>query len=233
MTVHNLARIILTSPRAAFAILTLAASLLATAPAGAQSGPVVPPAAAEAYRQGITAHVRGDHAAARAAFDTACNGGSVTGCVDLALMLAAGEGGPAAPARARAMLTHACGAGGVGVSACHALAVMRLNGEGGAADLPGARAAFNAACEADEPHACYDYAAMMIRGQGGAREPVDALVPLQKACDWDHPAGCYMLGLVTRESYGSLRIDVIRSAFQRACALGDQRGCDAPLTSQR
>jgi TPR repeat protein len=73
---------------------------------------------------------------------------------------------------------------------------------------------------------------MMIRGQGGAREPVDALVPLQKACDWDHPAGCYMLGLVTRESYGSLRIDVIRTAFQRACALGDARGCDAPLTSQ-
>lgn len=222
----------LTTLLPAFAVLTMAASLLTAAPAGAQSGPVVPPAAAEAYRQGVTAHVRGDHAAARTAFETACNGGSVTGCVDLALMLAAGEGGPADAARARTMLTSACDAGGVGVGACHPLAVMRLNGEGGAADPAGARAAFNIACEADEPHACYDYAVMMIRGQGGERAPVDALAPLQKACDWDHPAGCYVLGVVMRESYGSLRANEIAEAFRRACDLGDLRGCDAPLTSR-
>lgn len=232
MTAYRPACFPLSTLLPAFAVLTMAASLLTTAPAGAQSGPVVPPAAAEAYRQGITAHVRGDHAAARTAFDTACNGGSVSGCVDLALMLADGEGGPADPARARAMLTDACDARGVGVSACHRVGLMRLNGEGGAVDLPGARAAFSAACDADEPHACYDYAVMMIRGQGGERAPVDALAPLQKACDWDHPAGCYVLGVVMRESYGSLLANEIAEAFQRACDLGDLRGCDAPLTSQ-
>ncbi|MBI1263911.1 MAG: hypothetical protein GC187_04170 [Alphaproteobacteria bacterium] len=227
------ARVTALTPR--FAALTgLALALCTLIPAAPASalGAAASPAPGELYRQGIIAHVSGDHEAARRAFATDCQAGSAASCLQLAMMLADGEGGPAEPERARTMLSQACTAGGPGVGACHRVGLMRLNGEGGAADLPGARAAFNAACEADEPHACYDYAAMMIRGQGGARDPVDALVPLQKACDWDHPAGCYMLGLVTRESYGSLRIDVIRTAFQRACALGDARGCDAPLTSQ-
>ncbi len=213
---------------AACAGLMLALSGIAPAIASAAASP----APGELYRQGIMAYVRGDHDAARRAFTTDCEAGSAASCIQLALMLADGEGGPAEPERGRAMLSEACAAGGLGVGVCHRVGLMRLNGEGGAVDLPGARVAFNAACEEDEPEACYDYATMMIRGQGGPREPLDALVPLQKACDRDHPAGCYVLGFITRESYGSLRLDVIRTAFQRACALGDERGCDAPLTSQ-
>lgn len=219
------------APQMALACLALLLTILPATPSIA-CGAAASPAPGEIFRQGISAYVRGDHDAARQAFETDCAAGSVSGCVQLALMLADGEGGPAEPERARAMMSSACFDERLGAGACHRLGAMLLNGEGGPVDLPGARTALYAACLADDPQGCYDDAAMLIRGQGGAHEAVDALAPLQKACDFDHPAGCYAMGVVMRDSYGSLRATEIAEAFQRACDLGDTRGCDAPVRSE-
>ena len=194
-----------------------------------------------------------DPAAAAAKVGTACAAGSSIGCANLAGHLSSAAAGTHDPARAVVLYQHACNAGHL--AACHKLIYGRAAGclavarakpcptqvspdqarpvverackardQGACTTLAGyvleaerdrALSLWKDACAAGEPLACHNLADTDPRAEG-------AIALHEKACTAGLAASCVKAGLA--RAVAQHRADG-RTLVERACALGEPRGC--------
>lgn len=193
-----------------------------------------------------------DHAAAEKKFAAACAGGSSLGCSNLAGHLSGATTGTRDPTRAAALYRHACNAGQL--TACHKLIYARASGcfapEASACPTnvtpEQARPVVERACKARDQGACTTLAGYVLAAERDRaltlwKDACDAGEPLachnladtdpraaaaialhERACAADFASSCVKAGLA--RAVADHRADG-RTLVERACALGEPRGC--------
>jgi TPR repeat protein len=172
---------------------------------------------------------RGDHAAARAAFEEGCAIGSGRACARLAA-----EAG--SPERARRLAERACDLGAP--DGCIALArdapaarqkallfqACRLGAD--AACATSALPEVEERCAGGDADACLQAGRVLQEGRALEADGARAAAWYRRACELGLPDGCVRLGILHRFGAG-VRLDEARAAtlFERACVAGDQEGC--------
>ena len=143
----------------------------------------------------------------------ACDGGSAEACLSGAQELADG----AEPVRAVALFEKACAAGSA--EACRLGRAL--------AESPAVRAPpLERACNTGTTEACHDLAALYL-GAGAAEAP-KAERALVLSCNGKVAADCTALaGMVDQGQGGPRDPAQARTLYERACILGDARGCGA------
>jgi TPR repeat protein len=108
-------------------------------------------------------------------YETACNGGSSAGCLNLGLAFAARED----KARAVALYERSCNGGWA--PGCHQLAVSYHQGDGVAKDIGKAMALYDQACDGDNLESCTTAAEVYARGEELPRDAAAAAARYAKA----------------------------------------------------
>ena len=161
---------------------------------------------------------------ARKAYQTGCEGNLAEACLNLGVMVAAGDGGREDDRSARGIYDKACS---LNLAAgCYNSAQLQLRGEGGAVDIRAARQGFDTACQRGLAQACRDLGLTLNRTDAGLPSPEGALLAFAKACDGGEPEGCLYLGLMREDGRGAPADPVAaRRAFEAACQGRSGGGC--------
>ena len=166
-----------------------------------------------------------DPVAASERYARACDLGAGIGCFNLAEQKSGGQGIPADPAGAAALMARAhaayrasCDAGGL--VWCTNLAGLYQRGEGVPRDPVAALNLYVSTCEKGEPFACLEQASMWSSGAAGAPDPAGAEALLRRLCDGGLAEGCNNLALKIEEQGGDPR-----PIFQASCDRGTAMSC--------
>lgn len=161
---------------------------------------------------------------ARKAYQAGCDGSLAEACLNLGVMVAAGDGGREDDRSARGFYDKACS---LGLAAgCYNLGQMQLRGEGGAVDVRAARQSFDAGCQGGLAPACRDLGMTLNRTDAGLPKPEAAIAAFGKACEGGEPDGCLYLGLMRGEGRGGPADPLAaRTAFEAACQGRSGGGC--------
>jgi TPR repeat protein len=200
-----------------------------------QASPLPDPSRAETYRveceRGIAAActaigalharwgTRRDSRLARSYFRKACKAGDAQACIDLAVALRAGSGGPIDVNGARALLQRACTKG-------HGRACWQLAFDPGApSDKSRGERLAHRACDLGDGEACWWLA---DANRGSAPEAERAVEIWTAGCDRGTAADCTRLARALGEGKHGIPKDVerARTLAKRACDLGDGGGCE-------
>lgn len=157
-----------------------------------------------------------DASRSAAAYARGCDAGQSISCNNLGDACEYGRGVPRDLERAATLYQRACGLGEA--LGCANLGHLIENGEGVARDPARARVLYADACRSGDPYACLH--AEMIDSHG-------SLDSWQRACDRGSPRACTFVGIVYEDGPDGYHRDKDRSmrAMERACKLGDERGC--------
>jgi uncharacterized protein len=160
-----------------------------------------------------------------------CDRGDVPACTELGSRYRLGTGGAALDfARALAVWTRACDAGGGVVPACSDLAELYLGGRGVAQDHHRAVALLRTACAGGEPSACSFLGLVLVEGLAAPTYPYrddvrrEGVVAWEKACQLGSASSCtnvaglYEHGVVVPKSAAKAR-----ELGARACELEPDR----------
>ncbi len=105
---------------------------------------------------------------------------------------------------------------------CTLLGSILAQGKGVPADPSAAAQAFERACDQGDMMACTGLGALLMAGAGVDKNEDRALSLFIRACDANRADACFRLGAV----YTLQKQDALaREMFDKACQLGDQRGC--------
>jgi TPR repeat protein len=167
---------------------------------------------------------------ALASLPSKCDAGDEESCRKLADAYREGIGVPQDAARARMLLERACERGQGRSLACTDLAGYYQEGVGVARDQVKAREIFERACDGQEFRACGLLGVIYTEGLGVPFAPPFQRIGVdyfERACKGGHADSCWFLGSILRAGRGVRRDEArARASFQRACELGDSKGCD-------
>lgn len=158
------------------------------------------PAAADAFDEIAAARQRGDHAQARQRLEAMAAAGDARARHGLALMLRAGEGGPAEPERALALLRAAAEQGHA--PAQRALGHALVDGDGTPADAAEGARWLCLAAQAGDADAQNRCGLLLMLGQGVARDEAAAVAQWRAATAQGHPRAPLNLGLASLNGNG-------------------------------
>ncbi len=168
---------------------------------------------------GIPLSTPGTVCASVAECRTACDKGSMPGCVAAGVMYAGGKGAPHAPRYAAGLFDKACQAHIY--EGCWRRGMMEQAGVGTEKDEAAALAHFQSACGAGLSEACVSYAAALEEGRGCEPAPEKAMHLLEDSCEKYGRAACLRLAVEQRERDAAAAL----KTFQRGCAKGSPQSC--------
>ena len=178
-----------------------------------------------------------DDARALELYNQACDAGSGVGCFNAGLMHEGGNGAELDRQKSRAAFQRAesnyrrdCDAGGL--EWCMNLGFVFEHGYGQTIDLAKARAAYGEGCEGGHPGSCANLALMDLQPSSPdvAIDPAAAKAAgarLEALCGEGSALACGIVGHAYLKPDSPLGRDAKRGAelTERACQLGDPRGC--------
>jgi hypothetical protein len=150
----------------------------------------------------------------------ACDGGSATGCRNLAILYSTGNGVAKDTGWAATYYRKGCDKGDAG--SCSNLGLLYANGTGVPQDDVQAVTLYRKACDAEDATACNNLGLMFINGKGVPKDFAQALALYRKACDGGVVASCSNLGVMYANGDGVPR------DYTQAVALY-RKACDAGL----
>jgi uncharacterized protein len=124
---------------------------------------------------------RSDKAAARAAFQKACDGGDASGCSGL---------GGVTPDAAQAAAAFEKGCSGGDAPGCRGLGVALRDGSGAGKDEARAVALFDQACDGGDDRGCAEAAKLYAAGRGAQKDEARAAKLHKRACDGSVGESC-------------------------------------------
>lgn len=156
---------------------------------------------------------------AAALFERACVGGSVHGCMNLAVYL-----GNTQPQKALDLLSTACDDGEA--EACYRAALQSFAIDQSNSNIEVAHALFVKACEGGHPESCFNAGQSFWTGDGAGVDKPKAVDYFERACLRGNVEACSQFGLVLL-SGEHVEPDVVRgySLLSYACDQGDMLGC--------
>jgi hypothetical protein len=129
-------------------------------------------------------------------FAQACDGGDLSGCVNLGVGYERGEGIEQDASMAFTLYEYACNAGDM--LGCVDLGSLHRTGTGVPQDQPLAVSLYRRACDAGEPLGCFNLGTSYERGDGVPQDAVTAIVAFQRACGAGLTIGCERLPTASR-----------------------------------
>ena len=159
-------------------------------------------------------------AAARIAFEKACDEGRSEACSALGIVYEIGLGVAPDPGRAVGLYALACRSGNV--RGCTNLAVARVEGLGVPRDDRAGAAVLSTSCDRGDARACLYLARLHGGGDAPPAERALAERLLEFACDGQEAPAC----VARAESLARAgRRDAAFAFYGKACSLGDARAC--------
>jgi len=176
-------------------------------------------------------HASGQHAAALTRFRQAAARGDPLAQFNLAVMLLAGEGGPAGPSEGLIWLRRAAERGLP--RAQHAMAALHERGEHVPRSQEAATGWYRKAAEQGWRDSQVELATQHFLGRGAVRDEREAAHWYEQAAAQGHPGACYLIASFYEHGRGVPR-DLARAArwYARAAALGE-RGADLKARETR
>ncbi len=185
--------------------------------------------------------------------DVQCQHNSVSGCLNLGMLLSGGKGLPRDPAGAGRSLKQACDLGsdsacgnlvnivqtdgdsvlrepcnqGDGRS-CFMLGSLYYGGQGVRRNLEYAAALFQQSCAAGFTRGCGQLGESYLFGEGVPKDMLKARQILEDACAAGYAAGCFNVGIMHREGIETPKnVPLAQARFRRGCDLGYGQACEA------
>ncbi len=170
-----------------------------------------------------------DFAEAIPAYELSCGEDDAFGCVDLGILYETGRGVATDLAKAAEYYRRSCEAKGPNVypaapssaNACTYLGGMYRAGRGMPHDDRLANAYLALGCDGGDPIGCSALGGQYYFARGVAQDLQKAAALWITACDADVANACFNLGTV----YWILDSRAARKLYVKACALGEQAGC--------
>jgi len=155
-----------------------------------------------------------------AAYRKAAEKGSTAAMVELAILLATGNGVAKNADEARKLLTRAAQSGN---PAAAVKLTALATGDAGASDPAQARALLAQAAEANSAEAQFQLAMMMAEGVGGPKDEVAARAWLERAAAQGHPDALDWMGSFAENGRGGPKDEAAAKAYyEKAAALGNE-----------
>jgi TPR repeat protein len=176
--------------------------------------------------------VRKEYARAVGYYARGCDGGGMTACNNLGVLLSEGRDGvPRDDPRAVQYFERACDKNEP--MACGNLGNMYSRGDGVAKDEKRANALYDRSCKAGSDRSCGRLGLAYVEGAAGfPRDPQRGVELMRKACDKDVPDTCAQLAELYEAGVGVTKdVATAKQLYQKACRGGFGKACVKLATS--
>jgi TPR repeat protein len=163
-----------------------------------------------------------DRARAVRLYQDACDRGEMRACFKLGELHFYGLSGENTTYRATELFENACDGGDAAACAAVGWLAERQGGE-----LSRAAQLYEGACREGAMQGCVGLGRLLATGRSLPRDEKRALALFQQACDGQDRWGCKKLGDAYRDGLAGVAADDAKTqdAYERACRLGEMRGC--------